>query len=54
MAYIPDCIRRCGFANAAEVRRVAKNFGRIIAPMMRSGDLEKKLIEINADIPIEF
>lgn len=54
MFYMPSVIRECGFNSASDVRRVAKKFGRIVAPMQRDADLLKKLAEIDAPVPVEF
>lgn len=54
MFYMPSVVRECGFSSASDVRRVAKKFGRIVAPMQRDDDLLKKLAEIAAPVPVEF
>lgn len=54
MFYMPSAIRECGFNSASDVRRVAKKFGRIVAPMQRDADLLKKLVELCVPVPVEF
>ena len=54
MFYMPSVVRECGFNSASDVRRVAKKFGRIVAPMHRDANLLKKLVELRAPVPVEF